>query len=122
MLQIESILNNYDNTGIITGKIIHIYKSGYKKSIASTANSVLIASQKADYRKLQQKKITQALIIKTRKNQRRLNGHYIKFANSGFVTLQEKNTFKATAVKGPIAAELRFHAATNLITTAKTAV
>lgn len=122
MLQIESILNNYDNTGIITGKIIHIYKSGYKKTCAKISDTVLIASQKTDYRKLQQKKILNALIIKTKKNQKRLNGHYIKFSKSGFVTLQEKNTFKATAIKGPIAAELRFHAITNLITTAKTAV
>lgn len=99
MLQIETILNNYDNTGVITGKIIHIYKSGYKKTIAKTTDRILIASQKTDYRKLQQKKITQALIIKTKKNQKRLNGHYIKFAKSGFITLQEKNIFKATSIK-----------------------
>jgi large subunit ribosomal protein L14 len=122
MLQIESILPNNDNTGIITGKIIHIYKSGYKKTFAKTTDTVLVAAQKTDYRKLQDKKITQALIIKTKKNQKRLNGHYIKFSKSGFVTLQEKNTFKATAIKGPIAAELRFHTIPNLITTAKTAV
>lgn len=122
MLQIESIIKNYDNTGIITGKVIHIYRGGKKGVTGKLNDAILIASQKKDFSKLTKRKITQAVIVKTKKKIKRLNGHYIKFKNSGFVTLQEKDTFKATSIKGPIAAELRYHPAAGIITTAKVAL
>ena len=91
-----------------------------KKSVkARIGDAVLIASQKSDHRKLSKKKITRALIVKTKKNIKRLNGHYIKFKESGVITLQEKDTFKATAIRGPIAAELRFHPVAGITTTVK---
>ncbi len=119
MLQIETIINNYDNTGVISGKIIHVYKGGRKGVTATVGDSVLIASQKTDYRKIQKKKITRAVVVKTKKNVKRINGHYIKFKDSGVITLQEKDTFKATAIKGPISAELRFNTIAGIVTAVK---
>ena len=45
-MQIETILKNYDNTGIITGKIIHVYKGRQRRIAAKLGDQVLIASQK----------------------------------------------------------------------------
>ena len=58
MLQIETILKNIDNSGIIKAKIIHIYKSGNKKNKGTINDVVLIASQKNNPRKNIKKKNT----------------------------------------------------------------
>ena len=55
MLFIESIVKNIDNSGILLTKIIHVYKNNKKTIPAKVKDLVLIASQKADYRKLKKK-------------------------------------------------------------------
>ena len=119
-MQIETILKNYDNTGIIKGKIIHVYKGRQRRIAAELGDQVLIASQKNDYSKLQKRKMTRAIIIKTRKNKKRQNGHYITFKNSGFLTLHEKNIFKAFRIRGPVTNEMRYNKTEGITTTAKT--
>ena len=119
MLFIESIVKNIDNSGILLTKIIHVYKNNKKTIPAKVKDLVLIASQKADYRKLKKKKITKAIIAKTIKNIKRKNGHYLHFKQPGVIVLNEQKIFKGTKIKGPIAAELRFQEIIEIVQTAK---
>ena len=122
MLQIETIITNCDNTGIVTGKVIHIYKKSEKKITATLKDHVLIASQKTDFRKIPKKKITRAIVVKTKKKIKRLSGHCLSFKKSGVIALYENDTFKGTTIKGPIAAEIRFQPITDIISTAKAVI
>lgn len=67
MLFIESIVKNIDNSGILSTKIIHVYKNNKKTIPAKVKDLVLIASQKADYRKLKKKKNNQSYNSKNNK-------------------------------------------------------
>lgn len=119
MLFIESIIKNNDNSGIHTGKIIHIYPHGHKQTPAKIKQLILIAAQKTDFRKIPKKKITKGLIVKLKKNIKRKNGHYLHFSKSGFLPLYDNNLFKGTIIRGPIAAEIRFQPIPEISLTAK---
>lgn len=115
MLQIESIITNIDNSGIIKAKIIHIYKSGNKKNKGTINDIVLLASQKINPRKILKKKIIFGLIAQIKKKKKRLNGHYINFQKSSILTLVDKTTFKSTRIKEPIDAQLRYSIFSNIL-------
>lgn len=119
MLQIETILKNIDNSGIIKAKIIHIYKSGNKKNKGTINDVVLIASQKNNPRKNIKKKIHFGVIAQIKKKKKRLNGHYVNFNKSCILSLFDKKTFKATRIKEPIDAHLRYSIFTNILLVTK---
>lgn len=108
MLQIESFLDFKDNSGIYKGKIIHVYKSNNKKDKGVLGNLVLVSPQKKNPRKIFKQKLFFGILAGLKKNKKRLNGHYIKFGSSFGLLLFERDTFKATRIKGPIAGELRY--------------
>jgi len=58
MLQLETILTNIDNSGLLKAKIIHIYKSGNKKNKGTITDVILVAAQKINSRKNIKKKIS----------------------------------------------------------------
>ena len=114
MLQIESFLNFKDNTGIYQGKIIHVYKSNNKRDKGVLGDVILISPQKKNPRKIFKQKLFFGLLAGLKKNKKRLNGHYIKFGSSFGLLLMERDSFKATRIKGPISGELRYSKLTNI--------
>ena len=114
MLQIESFLKFKDNSGIFVGKIIHVYKSGNKKDKGILGDTVLVSPQKKNPRKIFKQKLFFGLLAGLKKNKKRLNGHYIKFGSSFGLLLAERDSFKATRIKGPISSELRYSKLTNI--------
>jgi len=79
MLQIETILKNIDNSGIIKAKIIHIYKSGNKKNKGTINDVVLIAAQKNNPRKNIKKKIHFGIIAQLKKKKKTIKWSLCKF-------------------------------------------
>lgn len=119
MIQLESVLKSQDYTGVKTGTVIHIYK-GSRRTVPGRVNDlILVASKRIDFRILKKRKTTCAIITKTKKNQKRCNGHYLKFSYTGFISLFDKETFKEQKMRGLIANELRFNKITGILTSAK---
>jgi ribosomal protein L14 len=105
---IESIVQIFDNSGIRFSKIIHIYGTSSRKTVAKISNNILVSTKTYEVSKndkLQQ--LNLAVLIKQKKNTKRKNGHYIKFSKNGALLLKEPNETAFTRIRGPVASELR---------------
>lgn len=111
MAQIESIINCCDNSGIKTGKIVHVYNtSSFKQVYTKIGSYILLSPQKKDPRKLTTiEKLHLGLIVREKKNVKRLNGHYIKFPDTSFITLRDRDCFPYTKIRGPISWQFKTH-------------
>jgi len=107
MVQVESRLRVADNTG---AKIIQCIKvlGGTRRRYARVGDVIVItvkdaipggAVKKGDVKK--------AVVVRTRKEQRRRDGSYIRFDENAGVLIDELGEPIGTRIFGPVARELR---------------
>lgn len=109
MIQLRSILNVADNTGAHKISVIQVFKKGNKKIafIGDIVNCVVKAADPEGMVKKHEK--VKAVIIRTRKEKRRLDGSYIRFDDNAAVIIdneKDKNS-RGTRIFGPVARELK---------------
>ena len=107
MVQQQSILNVADNTG--AKKIMVIRVLGGSKRRFGRIGDVVVASVKEAIPNGNVKKgdVVKAVIVRTKKETRRLDGSYIKFDDNAGVILNQALEMKGTRIFGPVARELR---------------
>lgn len=105
MLQLRSILNVADNSGVLELLII----SGGKKKKFTIGDVVTCTVKKADPQSVIKKgEKIKALIVRTKKEKRRLDGSYIRFDDNAAVLIDPKDGKpKGTRILGPIAREIK---------------
>jgi large subunit ribosomal protein L14 len=107
MIQVESRLRVADNSG---AKEIHCIKvlGGSKKKYGKIGD-IIVASVKDAIPDSNVKKgtVVRAVIVRTKKERRRVDGTYIKFDDNAAVLLNKNNEPIGTRVFGPVARELR---------------
>lgn len=109
MLQLRSNLKVADNTGAKEVYVIGIPGKGNKKQ-AGIGDIVTVVVKKADpYTQVKKGEILQAVVVRTRREKRRLDGSYIRFDDNACVILQSKTSKepKGTRVFGPVAREVK---------------
>lgn len=107
MIQPQTYLQVADNTGARELMCIRVLGGG--KQRAATVGDVIIAVVKQATPNMPVKKsdIVRAVIVRTRKNVRRLNGTSIRFDDNAAVIINKENNPRGTRVFGPVARELR---------------
>lgn len=115
MLQVESFIHVADNVGVAVGKCIHVYRGFYKKAYACIGDRILLSVRKKLARKEVKKKLFWGYVIRSRFGTRRRSGHFVRFKANSCVILADLDTYRGTRVKGPVAAEFRFHSFKSLI-------
>ena len=107
MVQQQSILNVADNSGAKQVMIIRVL-GGSKKRFGKLSD-IVVASVKEAIPNGTVKKgdVVKAVIVRTRKEQRRDDGSYIKFDDNACVIINNQNEPRATRIFGPVARELR---------------
>lgn len=109
MIQLRSVLKPADNTGAKKYKVIHIY-GGSKRKYGDIGDIVLaVVDQSEENGILKDSQMVKVLIVRTRKELRRLDGSYIRFDDNAGVAvdgLQTKNPL-GTRVFGPVAREIK---------------
>ena len=107
MIQMRTILEVADNSGAKRISCIHVRGGSIGKygrlGDVITAN-VKEASPDGTVKKGQ---VVRAVIVRTRKEQRRRDGSYIRFDQNAAVLINETNEPIGTRVFGPVARELR---------------
>ncbi len=109
MLQLRSILTVCDNTGARKGQLIGIPGSGNKK-IAKVGTVITVSIREADPNSPVKKgDIEQAVIVRSKKEIRRVDGTYIRFDDNACILLtgSKSKDPKGTRFFGPIAREIR---------------
>ena len=107
MIQMRTILDVADNSGAKKISCIHVRGGSIGKygrlGVIITAN-VKEAAPDGTVKKGQ---VVKAVIVRTRKEQRRRDGSYIRFDQNAAVLINDANEPIGTRVFGPVARELR---------------
>ncbi len=107
MIQMQTVLDVADNSG--ARKIRVINPIGGSTGRYARLGDLVTASVKEAVPASQVKKgqVVRAVIVRTRKEQRRRDGSYVRFDRNAAVLVDEQNEPVGTRVFGPVARELR---------------
>jgi large subunit ribosomal protein L14 len=106
MVQKQTYLEVADNSGAKLMQVIHV-KGGTRRRYAYIGDEVKCAVKEAiPGAQVKKGDVVDAVIVRTRKEQRRSDGSYIRFGDNAGVIIKEKEPV-ATRIFGPVAREIR---------------
>ena len=107
MIQQETRLKVADNSGakeVLCFKVL----GGSRRRYARVGDVVIVSVKNAIPGGIVKKgDVTQAVVVRTKKEVRRKDGTYIRFADNAAVLLTESGEPRGTRIFGPVARELR---------------
>tara|TARA_B110000196_G_scaffold316385_2_gene327641 strand:- start:24 stop:392 length:369 start_codon:yes stop_codon:yes gene_type:complete len=107
MIQQETRLKVADNTGAKEVLCIKVL-GGSRKRYARTGDLIIITVKKAiPGSNVKKGEVHKAVVVRTRKERKRLDGSYIRFDDNAAVLVNDNKEPKGTRVFGPVARELR---------------
>jgi large subunit ribosomal protein L14 len=107
MIQMQSILKVADNTGARSVMCIKVL-GGSKRNYANIGDVIKVSIKDAAPRgKVKKGDVYNAVIVRTAKGIRRMDGSLIKFDNNAAVLLNTKLEPIGTRIFGPVTRELR---------------
>jgi len=107
MIQVESVLEVADNSGAKKVRCIKVL-GGSKRKYASVGDIIKVSVREAiPNSKVKKGTVTQAVIVRVKKEIRRADGSYIRFDNNAAVLVDNQKEPIGTRIFGPVARELR---------------
>lgn len=107
MIQEETLLNVADNSGAKTAKCIRVL-GGTGRRYAHVGDIVVLAVKTAlPDGNVKKGTVVRGVVVRTRKEQRRKDGSYIRFSDNAVVIVNEDKEPIGTRIFGPVARELR---------------
>ena len=107
MVQQESRCSVADNSGAKEVLVIRVL-GGTRNRYASLGDTVVVTVKSAipgsDVKK---GTVSKAIVVRTKKENRRADGSYIRFDDNAVVLLNAANEMRGTRIFGPVARELR---------------
>tara|TARA_Y100001970_G_C14251681_1_gene872333 strand:- start:2932 stop:3300 length:369 start_codon:yes stop_codon:yes gene_type:complete len=107
MVQQETKLKVADNSG---AKLIQCIKvvGGTGRRYAHVGDTIIVSVKKAIPGGMVKKgEISHAVIVRTRKERKRIDGSYIRFDDNAAVLIDNQKEPRGTRIFGPVARELR---------------
>ena len=107
MVQMQTLLDAADNSG---AKKLYCIKvlGGTKRRYASLGDVIIVSVKEAiPNSKVKKGDVMRAVIVRTVKEVRRVDGSYIKFDDNSAVLINPQNDPVGTRIFGPVARELR---------------
>ena len=106
MIQQESRLNVADNSGAKEVLCIRVL-GGSKRRYASIGDTIVVTVKDASPGGVKKGTVSQAVIVRTKKEIRRKDGSYSRFDDNAVVLLTAAGEPRGTRIFGPVARELR---------------
>jgi len=118
VVQLRSILEVADNSGAKRVQCIKVLGGSHKKY--ARLGDIIVVSVKEALPDSNIKKgtVTKAVVVRTKKEQRRLDGSYIRFDQNAVVIISAEGEPVGTRIFGPVARELRWKEFTKIISLA----
>ena len=113
MLQQETRCEVADNSGAKIAYVIRVYGSStrsgkFQRRTAGIGDKVLVSIKKAlPGSEVKAGDKSKAVVVRTTKATRRMDGSYVKFDSNAVVLIQDDGNPKGTRIFGPVARELR---------------
>lgn len=107
MIQVQSMLNVADNTGARRLMCIRVL-GGARRRYASLGDEIVASVKEAVPGGIVKKgDVVKAVVVRTAKEVRRVDGTYIKFDENAAVIIKDDKSPRGTRIFGPVARELR---------------
>lgn len=107
MVSTQTRLKSADNTGAKELYVLDIPARGNKKT-ASVGDIVTCVVKKSSPQGVVKKgEIVKAVVVRTKKEKRRLDGSYIRFDENAGVVIDNAGAPRGTRIFGPVAREVR---------------
>jgi|SRR5689334_12483220 large subunit ribosomal protein L14 len=107
MIQMESVLNVADNSGAKIVKCIKVL-GGSRRRYAGIGDIIVVSvSEALPNSKVKRGSIMKAVIVRTKRENRRADGSYIRFDDNSAVIIGATKEPIGTRIFGPVARELR---------------
>ena len=107
MIQMQTVLNVADNSGARKVACIKVL-GGSRRRYASLGDVIVIAVKEAiPNSKVKKGDVMKAVVVRTVKEVRRLDGSYLKFDDNSAVLISNQMEPIGTRIFGPVARELR---------------
>ncbi|HMV65237.1 MAG TPA: 50S ribosomal protein L14 [Myxococcota bacterium] len=107
MIQMETVLEVADNSGARRVKCVKVI-GGSKRKYARLGDVIIVAVRDATPNgKVKKGDIARAVVVRTRKELRRVDGSYIRFDSNSVVIINKENEPVGSRIFGPVARELR---------------
>jgi large subunit ribosomal protein L14 len=107
MIQQESRLTVADNSGAKEVMCIKVL-GGTRKRYASVGDKIIVSVKSAlPSGEVKKGSVSKAVVVRTRKEVRRVDGSYIRFDDNAVVLLNQADEIRGTRIFGPVARELR---------------
>ena len=118
MVQMRTWLTVADNSG--ARQLTCILPIGGDAGLTAALGDVITAAVKeaAPDSQVKKGKVVRAVVVRTRKEQRRRDGTYIRFDDNAAVLINDANEPVGTRVFGPVARELRDKKFTKIVSLA----
>jgi large subunit ribosomal protein L14 len=107
MIQLRSVIKPADNSGAKKLKVIRVL-GGSKRRFGHIGDVVVAVVDQADPEGVvKDAEIVRAVIVRTKKEQGRSDGSYIRFDDNAAVIIDKQGNPKGTRILGPIAREIK---------------
>lgn len=107
MIQMQTMLDIADNTGAKTARCIKVL-GGTRRRVAGLGDVVVVSIQKAiPGGAVKSGQVVKAVVVRTKKKNRREDGGYISFDSNAAVLVDADNNPRGTRIFGAVARELR---------------
>ena len=107
MIQVESRLTVCDNSGAKEALCIRVL-GGTRRRYASVGDIIVVAVKSViPSSDMKKGAVSQALIVRTKKEVRRQDGSYIRFDDNACILLNNAGEMRGSRIFGPVARELR---------------
>lgn len=107
MIQMQTILQAADNSGAKSVMCIKVL-GGSKRRYASVGDIIKVSIKEANPRgKVKKGEVYNAVVVRTRKGVRRIDGSLIRFDGNAAVLLNNQHQPIGTRIFGPVTRELR---------------
>jgi len=107
LIQVQSMLNVADNTGARRLMCIRVL-GGARRRYASLGDEIVASVKEAVPGGVVKKgDVVKAVVVRTSKEVRRVDGSYIKFDENAAVIIKDDKSPRGTRIFGPVARELR---------------
>jgi large subunit ribosomal protein L14 len=118
MVQLRSMLEVADNSGAKRVQCIKALGGSHRK-YARLGDIVVVSVKEAlPDSNIKKGTVTKAVVVRTKKEQRRFDGSYIRFDQNAVVIINTEGEPVGTRIFGPVARELRWKGFTKIISLA----
>ncbi len=118
MIQPRSILEVADNSGAKKVQCIRVLGSSNKRTARLGDIIVVSVKEAAPEGNIKKGSVAKAVVVRTKKESRRLDGSYIRFDQNAVVIINNQMEPVGTRIFGPVARELRWKEFTKIISLA----